>query len=63
MVSYVKVSVEFLVTEDRLDGFFNALEDSVFNIIWKEAPALRCDLRIMEAGVIENEGEDVIPLI
>ena len=26
-MSYLKVSVEFLVTEDRLDGFFNALED------------------------------------
>ncbi len=61
-MTYVKLTVEFLVSEDHVDGFFNALEDAVVNI-WKEAPILGCNLKIVESGILENVDEGVVSLI
>lgn len=59
---YVKVAITFLVSEDHVDGFLNALEDAVVNI-WKEAPMLGCNLKIVESGILEDVDEGVISLI
>lgn len=45
-----------------MDGFFNALEDAVVNI-WKEAPMLGCNLKIVESGILENVDDDTVSLI
>ena len=59
---YVKVAITFLVSEDHVDGFLNALEDAVVNI-WKEAPMLGCNMKIVESGVLENVDDDTVSLI
>ncbi len=61
-MTYVEVAVEFLVSEDRVDGFFNALENAVMNVC-AQAPVIGCNLKIVESGILENVDEDVVSLI
>ena len=58
----VKLALEFLVSEDHVDGCFDALENAVVNI-WKEAPMLGCNFKIVESGVLENVDDDVVSLL